>query len=173
MICVEDVFAQIVERMNKKLISLGLMTNYQFGTLREIVDNLDKLGNLDNSLKYPLVALIEPFSQKKGIFNVESIMTIRFLIATYTRKQLKADERLQLNFKPILFPIYEEFIRQTCKSAYFRVEEIPHTLVNHFEIGRESLSGYDGNVFNDHIDAIEIKDMELSLKRKQCKIKNF
>lgn len=172
MICIEDVFRDIIVKLNTNLADKEINVCFQFGTLREIVDNLNSLTQV-NAGKYPLIALIEPFPQQKGISQIEARLKLRFLIATYTSRELKADERLELNFKPILFPVYDAFIREIKHSEYFRTEEIKHTLVNHFEIGKETLEGYDGSVFNDHIDAIELKDMELDIKNKQCNIKNF
>lgn len=172
MICIEDVISEIIIATNEELVERGIVTYFQYGTLREIVDNLNQLTQVDSGKKYPLIALIEPFKQQKGVScSVDSKVKLRFLIATYTMKELKADERLELNFKPILFPVYDAFMNKLKK--YFVVDNIKHIVVNHFEIGRESLSGYDGSVFNDHIDAIEIQDMELDIKNKQCKIKNF
>lgn len=172
MICIEDIFAGIVRSTNEKLIEDNIVSSFQFGTLREIVDNLNTLTQAEIK-KYPLIALIEPFKQQKGIPNTESRLRLRFLIATYTHKELKANERLELNFKPVLFPVYNKFLDSVKRSEYFKTDKIRHTIINHFEIGRESLSGYDGSIFNDHIDAIEIQDMELDAKHTQCKIKNF
>lgn len=172
MICIEDIFADIVQSTNQKLAEHNILASFQFGTLPEIVDNLNALTQAEAN-KYPLIALIEPFKQQKGIPNTESRLRLRLLIATYTQKELKADERLQLNFKPILFPVYNKLLQTIQQSEHFKTNHIRHTVINHFEIGRETLEGYDGTIFNDHIDAIEIQDMELDTKNKQCKIKNF
>lgn len=172
MMCIEDILSAVIASMNTKLASKDIAVSFQFGTLREIVDNLNTLTSV-NAKKYPLIALIEPFRQQKGIYGINTKARLRLLIATYTEKNLKADERLASNFKPVLFPIYDAFLAEIKRSESFSAEEIKHTLINHFEIGRESLSGYDGSVFNDHIDAIEIQDLELNVKKIQCKIKNF
>ncbi|MEG1738674.1 MAG: hypothetical protein RR137_08985 [Odoribacter sp.] len=173
MICVEDIISEIVASTNKDLVRSNIVVYFQYGTLREIVDNLDKLTQANSVEKYPLIALIEPFKQQKGIYDIESKVNTRLLIATYTTRNLKTDERLELNFKPCLFPIYDAFIERLKRSENVRVENISHTVINHFEIGRESLTGYDGSTFNDHIDAIEIQDLEINIKKKQCKLKNF
>lgn len=172
MICIEDIFQHIVTATNTRLSDRQIPVCFQFGTLREIVDNLNTLTRA-RAQKYPLIALIEPFRQQKGTPGTDTRISVRLLIATYTEKTLKADERLRVNFKPLLFPIYDAFLAEIKRSEHFNTEEVKHTVINHFEIGRESLSGYDGSVFNDHIDAIEIQDMELNVKPQQCKIKNF
>ena len=90
-----------------------------------------------------------------------------------TEKTLKADERLEQNYKPILFPAYEALISEIKKVTASSTLE--HTLINHFEMGRESLQGYDKAILDDHIDAIEINDMNVLFRENKCNnlTKNF
>ena len=167
MIVVEDILSKVVKRAS---ITIDIDLSFQYGTLREIVENLHTLGK-GGKVKYPLVALIEPFRQR--ITDDGTRANLRLLIATMTSKTLKADERLEQNYKPILFPAYEALIdeikRVTASST------LEHTLINHFEMGRESLQGYDKAILDDHVDAIEINDMNVLFRENKCKqlTKNF
>ncbi len=167
MIVVEDILSKVVKRAS---ITIDIDLSFQYGTLREIVENLNTLGK-GGKVKYPLVALIEPFRQR--ITDDGTRANLRLLIATMTSKTLKADERLEQNYKPILFPAYEALIdeikRVTASST------LEHTLINHFEMGRESLQGYDKAILDDHVDAIEINDMNVLFRENKCKqlTKNF
>ena len=167
MIVVEDILSKVVKRAS---ITIDIDLSFQYGTLREIVENLNTLGK-GGKVKYPLVALIEPFRQR--ITDDGTRANLRLLIATMTSKTLKADERLEQNYKPILFPAYEALIdeikRVTASST------LEHTLINHFEMGRESLQGCDKAILDDHVDAIEINDMNVLFRENKCKqlTKNF
>lgn len=167
MIVVEDILSKVVKRAS---ITIDIDLSFQYGTLREIVENLNTLGK-GGKVKYPIVALIEPFRQR--ITDDGTRANLRLLIATMTSKTLKADERLEQNYKPILFPAYEALIdeikRVTASST------LEHTLINHFEMGRESLQGYDKAILDDHVDAIEINDMNVLFRENKCKqlTKNF
>lgn len=172
MICIEELFKNIVEDVNAGLSGRGISVCFRFGTLREVVDTLNSLPQEDGG-KCPLIALIEPYQQQRGIPHIHSRLKLRFLIATCAQQGQTAEDRLEVNFKPVLFPVYDAFLNSVKHSEYFRTDEVKHTVSHHFEIGREVLSGYEGSVYNDHIDAIEIQEMELDVKNKQCKIKIF
>lgn len=165
MIIVEDIIKNIVSRINQK--PQNMETYYHFGTIREIVGSLNQLTN-SGSKKYPLIALIEPF---QTIVNEDGInANIRILIATYTMRNMKSVERLEENYKKILFPIYTDFMDELVKSS--GSSTINHTFINHFEMGREALTGYDGTLLNDHVDVLEIRDMNVYFRKKNKCINN-
>lgn len=167
MIVVEDILSKVVKNASN---TVGFDLFFQYGTLREIVGNLNTLGK-GGKVKYPLVALIEPFKQR--ITEDGARASLRLLIATMTKKTLKADERLEQNYKPVLFPAYEALINEIKKVTASSTLE--HTIINHFEMGRESLQGYDKAILDDHIDAIEINDMNVLFRENKCNnlTKNF
>ena len=156
MIVVEDILSEVVK---KSSVVVGFELSFQYGTLREIVENLNTLGK-GGKVKYPLVALIEPFKQR--ITDDGARSSLRLLIATMTQ-----------NYKPILFPAYEALIGEIKKVTISST--LDHTLINHFEMGRESLQGYDKAILDDHIDAIEINDMNVLFRENKCNnlTKNF
>lgn len=167
MIVVEDILSNVVKNSEKEY---GSKLFFHYGTLREIAGNLNQIGRARN-VKYPIVALIEPFKQR--ITSDGTRASLRLLIATYTKKALLADERLELNYKPILFPVYDIFMKEL--RAVVKSSTLDHTVINHFEMGKESLNGYNGSVLDDHVDAIEINDLNVLFRDNKCKelIKNF
>ena len=72
-----------------------------------------------------------------------------------------------------MFPAYEALIGEIKKVTISST--LDHTLINHFEMGRESLQGYDKAILDDHIDAIEINDMNVLFRENKCNnlTKNF
>ena len=167
MIIIEDIARNVVDKTNARLPE-RLQSTFHFGTLREIVTNLDQLTRASTG-KYPVIALVEPFNQ--AIDSQGITATLRFLIATFTEKTLKADERLNTNYREVLFPICQVFtseLRAASGSA-----ELKYIQVNHFELGRESLQGYDGTILNDHVDAIELKNIKIFFRETICKVSNI
>ena len=98
---------------------------------------------------------------------------LNFIIAMLTFREFKAAERYAQSFNPFLIPIYELFLNKIAKSGYFRETEpsrIVHTKYDRLYWGRSGLYGNEGNIFNDYIDCIELTDLTLTLKPKNCKL---
>lgn len=77
---------------------------------------------------------------------------------------------MEENYKKILFPMYKAFMPEFKRVS--RSSNVNHTLINHFEMGRESLTGYEGTILNDHVDVLEIKDLNTYFRGKDiCKLK--
>lgn len=170
-IVVVDLFRTIVERTSAALtVAEGLTCYYQHGHPLEIVESLQEMTkNPDASeTKYPLIALFQDFPEKKGTNNSDAELKLNLIIANLTQPQLKAPDRYVQNFKPILIPIYYEFLKQIAKSGYFREDnsiKLLHTKIDRLYWGRSGLFGNQKNLFNDYIDCIEIVDLQLNLKQ--------
>lgn len=165
-----DLFKTIVERT---ATSTGMTCHYEHGHPLEIVDTLKEMTqNPDASaLKYPLIALFQDFDEDKGLDGTESKVKLHLIIATLTDKMLKAPERYTVSFKPILYPVYVEFMKQIGKSHFFREENpdrILHTKTDRLYWGRNGLFGQNTNVFDDYIDCIEIQNLQLNVKQNLC-----
>jgi len=148
--------------------------HYQHGHPKEIIETLmqkDKSTTLQFT-KYPLIALFQDFpeahNQQLGIDNEATlhIVIVQSTLATY-----KANERYTRNFKPILYPIYNEFLKQITLSAKFMnygIQTLGHTKIDRLFWGKEGLYGNEGNIFNDRLDCIEIRDLKLKVNLKNC-----
>ena len=101
------------------------------------------------------------------------------LIATITDPKYKADEREAINFQPTLLPLYYQLLDQIRECGHFYINydrSIPHEFTKRMFWGRNGLfgnttwgkqGGYTnvGNIFNDYIDAIEIDNLQLTIKK--------
>ncbi len=164
MIVVEDIIGEVIKKAFKET---SIKPFYHYGTIREIVGTLNQLNNAGMK-KYPIIALIEPF--QSDITNEGLTASLRLLFATFTERTLKAPERMEENYKKILFPMYKAFMPEFKRVS--RSSNVNHTLINHFEMGRESLTGYEGTILNDHVDVLEIKDLNTYFREKDiCKLK--
>jgi hypothetical protein len=152
--------------------------NYIYGHPLEIQNRLQLLTNSpdvnDRKKKFPLIALFEDIPIRRGVEEGvygTAIMTI--IIANITEPDFTSEERETNNFKPILIPIYLEFLNQlvspVVKNAdgnkllfVDNADRIKHTQINHKYWGRQGTEGNVKSIFNDYIDCIEIQNLEVS-----------
>lgn len=167
---VVDVVGYLVKRVQDELLgqlksvdSTIQAVNYLYGHGAEI---LATLKERDESIslseyKYPLVALIQDFPERRnpqpGIYCTAEFSLI---FAYHTLPELKTEDRYKVSFKPILYPIYMEFMRQLKLSglAMLPYGDMPHEKIDHPYFGRQNKNaGYD------FMDAIEVANLELKL----------
>jgi len=120
--------------------------------------------------KYPLIAMFMdvPELVSDGMFKYTLIVGIFNLTeATYTRKQ-----RYEYNFKPILYPLYHQFLRALRTVGHFAwpgdQTYPPHTKLDRPFWGKVYSEGNEGYIFNDRLDAIEIRDLKINKRIKEC-----
>lgn len=167
-VIVDDIQA-VVELM--RTIS-GLETPYYlYGHQSEIALRLlqkDKSPS-KKTQKYPLVALRldteEQFEDGMWKFN------LNLAILDWTDKKYSAEQRYTNIFKPILYPLYEEFMIALRDSNLFTWEGDqrypPHTKIDRPFWGTVVGENNERYIFNDPLDAIEILDLKIS-KTENC-----
>jgi len=165
---VVDIIAGIVA---KTATALDRNILYLHGHPREITSRLTEMtkDEVISANKYPLIALFQDFEEpRKGDFIK---LRINMIIATLTNRNYKSPERYSLNFKPLLYPIYDRFIYDLSRSEFIQEsneKEIEVIKIDRLFWGRNGLYGSESNIFNDFIDCIELKDLRLSVKLKNC-----
>jgi hypothetical protein len=108
-------------------------------------------------LKYPLIAVFEDIVERGVVGDVRSI-TPRIVIVNQTTAEYTRKERDDKNFKPILIPIYNEFMRQLRRNRYFRWDyKKPGDKTMRPFWGKEGLYGSEGNIAGDALDCIELR----------------
>lgn len=160
----------------KEALKAGFITPvyFDYGHYREITNRLKgKDRQITNKgKKYPLVWLVMDFEEdfngnELGIYCSTSIQVI---IACSTKKDNTTPGRIADNFSPVLIPVYNIFLNAIRASTTFQtvgVKEPEHTRVL-----RPYWDGSDntgtGNLFDDFIDAIQLKNLKLKIKNKIC-----
>jgi hypothetical protein len=144
---------------------------YLYGHPVEIVQRLQEMSNSKTSKqkKFPLIALFTdiPINVENEGFQGKAILHI--IIATTTEPNYTAPQRLEKTFKPILYPIRDLFLSSFQKHRQFTFEEgMKYTTTDRYYWGKQGLYGNDGNMFNDHIDAIELQDLHVNIKNNFC-----
>lgn len=180
-IYIVDIFKDIVSQVSNNLTpGLRMLDNkitsvhYQHGHPLEIIETLaqrDKTNRLKFD-KYPLIALFQDFPETiSEVDGAPNEVTLHLIIARSTRADYKSGERYDHNFKPFLYPIYHELLKQIYLSGKFLVydsSKIRHTKIDRLYWGKEGLYNNKGNIFNDFLDVIEIRNLKLKTFLKIC-----
>lgn len=120
--------------------------------------------------KYPAICLLLDTRERIGYkpFALQAT-SLQFLFINYTEQEYTAVQRHEYNFKPILLPIYYEFLYQVSRSKYIAndiIENIQHDKINRYFWARDE--NQTANPFNDKLDAIELQNLQLNFNFKIC-----
>lgn len=174
-----DIFREIVQEVSstqhirEKIFALHPASNgnitYLHGHPVELVHSLNSMqGDLNcGFIKYPAILLFQDFEErlKNRIYTAD----LHVIIVNSTKPTLKANERYEKNFKPLLYPIYEQFIKVVKRRN--ATYDIDIRKIDRLFWGQKGLTYYDEggtqNVFNDYLDAIEIF-INFKITEKKC-----
>lgn len=175
---IPGLFSQIAANVDSVLSArddAGFSVFYDFGHYQEVLKNLiiqDKA--VTKKKKFPLIWLVMDFTERYGpsINGYCVLPKIDLLIAMPTKPSLSTSERINQNFTPFLYPIYEELLRQIASSSLFleqSVKELAHEKIDRPYWGMQDVSGNGtANLFNDFIDAIQIRGLQLTVNQARC-----
>lgn len=165
-----DVISEVVDNVQAEydLVS-GEKPYFEHGHPLEIINTL-KERTIDETLKFkkfPLIALFEDFDMKSpnGVFKASTKLNILFI--TDTDKNYKAADRYTNSFDAILTPIYTLFKKHLIRQRGIHVNHktVDHNAIYHLYWGKKGLFGNNANIFEDHIDAIELRDLDVKIYR--------
>lgn len=171
-----DVFGDIVSNVRSEydLVS-GEKPFYLYG---HILDILERLSTKDRSStlkfkKYPLIALIQDFEEQTEGWSKYgyTLPEIKVIIVAKTLPGYDSTTRYAKTFKPTLYPIYDLLLTKIGESNFIDVQtsHIQKSKFDRVYWGREKIFGVDGHVFNDYLDAIEIRFKNLQVfKHSNC-----
>lgn len=147
--------------------SLNLdVLNYQYGYVEELNETLQQWSkNPDYAvLKFPLVWVMQPFTIVRGKRMVYgSVEGLRIFIINGSNPNLKAAQRMTDKFKPVIYPIYREFMAKLNKhKAFVHCLERKHRFTDRYYWGEAQQS-----VLNDVVDCSEISNLELEIQNNQ------
>lgn len=139
----------------------------------EVVKTLQDYTNHEDLRyeKFPLIALFTDIPVSKYKYGDYDGVSLRIIIANGTLPTYDSPTREDKNFIPVLRPIFNHFITALKKSSVFsfvdEMSDLKYDYVERYYWGREGLYGNAGNIYNDHVDAIEIRNLELKVNA-QC-----
>jgi hypothetical protein len=145
---------------------------YMYGHRLEIANRLKAKDNRVNEkeAKYPLIAL--RLDTEEGMGEGFPKQDLNLIIATITKRGYNAEERYTNVFKPVLQPLYLQFIQALRKSGLFiwpNLQDMPvHTKIDRPYWGTPDPEENVKNLFDDPIDAIEILNLKINSLDKTC-----
>lgn len=170
MINIPELFRTLTSSVNDALSDIEVFFDY--GHYMEVTRNLSQKdqGISNKDRKYPLIWLVMDFTERYGHNTAYcELPDLSLIIATATNKDSSTPERMEQNFVPILYPIYSELINQIQESGFFHISDfqVAHEKIDRpYWDGKEAQGG--ANLFNDFIDAIQIRRMNLIVNQEAC-----
>lgn len=156
--------------LGSSLIQQIRYSKSSFDELIETLAQADGSGE-ERFKKYPLIHLVQDIvierGQDVGLFGSAGldIVFIHQTVNTY-----KIDDRDEKVFKPVLWPMYYEFLNQLFKSGWTfgnDTGEYRHRLIKRAFWGNRQLQG-SKNKLNDYVDAIEIQNLNTKFNYLNC-----
>lgn len=172
---VERTSAAVLETLKEYDAAIEVVA-YQHGHPAEIAETLMQMDQ-DPESRYkrlPLVCLFQDVSEQHADkLGIQYRVRPRVAIVTGTRIEAKADQRYNETFKPVLYPIYNELIRQVSRSNFFLLKggQVAHTKTDRLYWGSKYVNrNGEKNQMNDILDGIEIS-FNLEVYENICKKK--
>lgn len=162
--CVEEV---------KNVLQLPTLF-YKYGYPEELDKELRSFtsGNVETAaMAYPCVWFMQPFTVERGIDGFWGIVRdAKILVIKDTNKAWKAAERMEENFKPVLYPIVRELFNQfNLSSGIAGSYHRKHFVRDLYYWGEDQKS-----LLSNPVDVVEMSNIELYINDNQnCKPKNI
>lgn len=157
----------------------GDVPEYLFGHRLEINNRLLRLQQdpAKKEQRYPLIALFLDIEEPvvEGVIRYK----LNLVIVAKSDPNDNAEQRYQDSkpFKSVLYPLYYAFFKSLSDSGLFMWPEVAeqpkHTKVDRPFWGKViqdelGVNKIEANIFNDYLDAIQIKGLEINQKLKYC-----
>jgi len=170
-----DVFGDIVNEVRKVYDPIGLEKPYYlYGHPIDITKQLKLLdGSTERFKKYPLVCLLLDLPKNiDGSFAYQYSVSPTVLVLSETEPSYISSERTETTFKPILYPIATELLNQINKSEHLQFKHIGNNYSwdDKYFWGMQGIKmrGYEGNIFNEYLDGIELNFTDLRVLNNNC-----
>lgn len=165
-----EIMADICDSLSQKRDS---RINYIYGDSSYIREQLLELGKskATASGKFPMIGLYVPYDEERDSSDYFCRTSVNMIIATNTLGKYTNEQRRKISFIGVLRPLYEDLIEEvgTCRRFDFGYSGIiSHTYSENYSFGRRGALDVDGKEVGEKIDAIEIKNLELTVKNQNC-----
>lgn len=150
----------------KTALGLGVL-NYQYGYLSELQEVLKEYSKTNefSAQKYPLIWLEQPFTIDRVDSDYFGDTVLRIFIIVDSDSELRAGQRMDQMFKPVLYPIYHELLNQIENAVHIfhcvKDNGMPHKVTDRYYWGEEQTQ-----IFNDVFDCMEVAGLKLKIKNK-------
>lgn len=156
----------LVDEMEKVVLAVKTalalpVLNYQYGYITELRETLNAYDQTAQFavLKFPLIWLQQPFTIDRDNWRYYGkVKNLQVFIINETGKTMKSKERMTTNFKPIINPIYYEFIKQLEISKAFVYDYVSHNVTDRYYWGEDQYE-----ILYDVFDCTQISGLSLKI----------
>lgn len=142
--------------------------NFQVGHLWEIIENQNEKGqvHITRPTKYPMIWLMEDITYQFGGQGEYDTATVTLIIAYGTKETYKSEQREALVFEPILYPTANALMEAIIDEPKFDMPHKPsYQFIPRKYWGTQQIQGNNGNMLQERLDAIEIRNLVLTLNQ--------
>ena len=139
-------------------------------TWKELCDMLIVKGesDLSKNMRFPFIALVgnDEYDINRDQSYPEVSCTI--IIVTKSDPSWRSEQRVSVNYNPILYPIYTEFLEVVALSHYFQGPYNPypaHKCIENYNLGEQGATGGTYYKLNDNVDGLILTNFRLRLNR--------
>jgi hypothetical protein len=145
------------------------------GHLKDIADNFSLMDatNRWRNQKYPCMVLLQDFAVERPDRRAGKAYEVRgktqWLILAESNPEYIPEDRIAKVYKPVLYPIYEAFLTALAQAKVV-IGSTAHTQIDRLRMTSSfseaiAMQGVKSS-FNDYLDGIEIRDLNLELRKK-------
>lgn len=175
---IPDIFESVVQRVSATFEARPVnpfKVHFDYGHYREVLRILTwkdaSISQKDQ--KYPLIWLVMDFDESMGENPAyyAKAKGLHFLILNYADPNWTMKERRDKNYLPILYPIMAEFIKAiswTVELGMIPELKISFTKTDRPYWGLDEGGNYSANIFNDFLDAVQIRNLKINIQNKIC-----
>ena len=164
---INDIVREVVKDVSEQY---GRNVSFLFGDWDYIANQLVLWGTgAQAKKKYPIVCLRSPIDEPRE--GKKRSASLDVLILVNTLKNYTNEQRESESFVKVLRPIYELFMEGLGKHRMVNAPYsglLPHVYTENYRYGRLGLQGGDDMKFKDFVDAIEIKNLSITIKDLKC-----
>jgi len=168
---IQEILAEVSKKTGDRI---GQNINFMFGDIEYIKNGLSiqSKSQITSKFKFPLNVLFTPFNEQRGVsVNIYTESNVSLMFAIETSSRYTNEERLQYSFINILRPMYEVFLVELKNHPLIDLQynsEVPHTYRERYDYGSRGVMDSNNKKANDLIDAIEIENLEIKVKKENC-----
>ena len=165
-----EIFSDICRKVSSEV---GYDINYIFGDstyIREAILTQKKIPQAA-AKRFPLIGLYTPFTEDKTNRNVYCKADVNLIIAINTLKDYTNEQRIEVSFKGFLRPLYNALIKVVGSEKRFDFGysgHVAHSYSENLVFGRRGAFDADGKEIEEKIDAIDITNLSLTVKKTKC-----
>lgn len=142
---------------------------FMYGHMLEVATVLTERNKSNKFVfqNYPLVILpMDIESEYDAIHDGVLFKDIKLFIVNITKPEYRVEDRKKMNYRPILYPLYEKLIYNIRHNRNIIVDGIfpTHSKKDKYFWGSELNGNNTATILNDYLDAIEIKNLDLRVK---------